>query len=189
MKSAPGRAGIGTSPWPCSPMQLSSSFRLRPHRSGERGPCRPRGETEGGRTAPPAACSAGLGGATGAATVVVALSPTASGQRPARPCRPPRPASSTNSTAGAASPARAEPAGTDASPLGPDLSAPAAVPVGPSGERSPADGGRHSVGHADGRFLAGVAGPLWPLANGGRVLPSLASRGSLGTDPTDLVGS
>jgi hypothetical protein len=37
MKSAPGRAGIATSPWPCSPMQCSSSCALRPRRSGKKG--------------------------------------------------------------------------------------------------------------------------------------------------------
>ena len=123
-----------------------------------------------------------------AAAVVVALSAALSGGRPTPSSHPPGPAGSTRLPARAAA-AGAEPAGTDAGPLGPDLSAPAAVPAGSSVKEVSADGGRHPVGHADGRFLEGVAGPLWSLANGRGVLSPLASCGRLGTDPAGLVGS
>jgi len=99
-----------------------------------KGRCRRGGPTECGRTAPAAARPAGLGGALRQTAVVVALSPTASGQRAARPCRPSRPASSTRPTARAAAAARAELAGVDASPLGTDLPAAAAIPAGASSE-------------------------------------------------------
>jgi len=122
------------------------------------------------------------------AAVVVALSAAPSGGRPTPSYHPPGPAGSTRLPARAAA-AGAEPAGTDAGPLGPDLSAPAAVPAGSSVKELSADGGRHPVGHADGRFLEGVAGLLWSLANGSGVLSPLASCGSLGTDPAGLVGS
>ncbi len=122
------------------------------------------------------------------AAVVVALSAAPSGGRPTPSYHPPGPAGSTRLPARAAA-AGAEPAGTDAGPLGPDLSAPAAVPAGSSVKELSAAGGRHPVGHADGRFLEGVAGLLWSLANGSGVLSPLASCGSLGTDPAGLVGS
>jgi hypothetical protein len=166
MKSAPGRAGIAIAPWPCLPMQCSSSCGLRPSRSGKKGPCRAGGQTECGRTAPPAASPARLGGATGAAAVVVALSSTASGGRTTRPCPPSRPASSTRPTAAAAAPARAELTGVDASPLGRDLPAAAAVPAGASGERSPTYAGRDPVGHAHWWFLARLARPVWCMVHG-----------------------
>jgi hypothetical protein len=121
--------------------------------------------------------------------VVVALSPTPSGQRAARSCRPSHPASAIRPTAGATCAASAELAGADASTLGTDLSAPAAVPQGASVKELSADGGRDPVGHADGRFLASVTGPLWSLANSRGVLSSLASCRRLGTDPAGLVGS
>ena len=122
------------------------------------------------------------------AAVVVALSAAPSGGRPTPSYHPPGPAGSTRPPARATT-AGAEPAGTDAGPLGPDLSAPAAVPEGSSVKELSADGGRHPVGHADGRFLASVTGPLWSLANSRGVLSPLASCRRLGTDPTGLVGS
>src|SRR5258706_11209756 len=99
------------------------------------------------------------------AAVVVALSAAPSGGRPTPSSHPPGPAGSTRLPARAAA-AGAEPAETDAGPLGPDLSAAAAVPAGSSVKEVSADGGRHPVGHADGRVLASGAGT--PLSFGNR---------------------
>ena len=197
MKSAPGRAGIATSRWPCSPMPSWSSCALRPSRPGSRsgktrrgkkGQYRRGGQAECGRTAPAAARAAGIGGAMRQTAVVVALSPAASGGRPTRHILR-RARQAPRSLPARAPPLRA--------PSLPELTPAHWVQIAPLLPRSrrgrpasiPADGGRHPVGHADGRFLARVTGPLWSLANGRGVLSPLAPCGSLGTDPAGLVGS